>query len=303
MSSSRRKMVDQLKGIIALPVTPFRDDGKIDEEALRENVRFLIDSGADVLVPNGSCGECYALTIEEQKKVIKISVEEADGKVPVYSGASHSGTKMVIELSKYAEDVGADGVQVAPPYYFMGDVVSHYLKISEAIEIGIIVYNSPMVAAEALTPKVLLEMVNKAENIVGVKDCTGNMWITSETIKLLGDRVAVLCGEGESLAPFFYLLGSPGTYSSIANFAPAFPIEMNKAAMRGDYETMIDIHKKLIPLLSFIEKHGPFIRVIKGAMEILGREAGPPRAPLTPLTKEEKEELRRILADLELLEN
>jgi len=295
-------MVEQLKGVVALSITPFTSDGKVDEEAFRENIRFLIDSGADVLVPNGSCGECYALTIEEQKKVIKIAVEEAGGKIPVYPGASHSGTNIAIELSKYAEDVGADGVQVIPPYYYMADVVSHYLKICEAIEIGMIVYNNPEVVAKALTPQVLLEMANKAENLVGVKDCTENLNMTNETIRLLGDKVAILCGTGESLAPFFYLLGSPGTYSSIVNFAPEFPVEMNRAAVKGDYKTVMEIHKRLTPLLNFISTHGPFIRVIKGAMEILGRQVGSPRAPLTPLTKQEKEELTKILENLELLE-
>ena len=302
MNLSRWERVKQLKGVIALSVTPFTDDGEIDEEALRENIRYLIEAGADVLVPNGSCGECYALTIEEQKRVIKIAVDEANGKVPVYAGASHSGTKVAIELSKYAEDVGADGVQIIPPYYFMADIVKHYSEISNAINIGIIVYNNPEVITKPITPQTLLEMTDKAENIVGVKDCTGNLAMVNETIKLIGDRVAILCGTGESLAPFFYLLGSPGTYSSIINFAPKFPIEMNKAAMRGDYKTMMEIHSRLTPLLNFISKHGPFIRVIKGAMEIVGKEAGPVRAPLTPLTEGEREELRGILGDLGLLD-
>ncbi len=301
--STPEKLRKAFKGVIALTVTPFKKDKTIDEEKLRENVDYLIRNEANVLVVNGSCGECYAMTLEEQKKVIKIAVDEVNGRIPVVAGTSHSGTDIAIELSKYAEDVGADGVQVIPPYYYVADVIAHYKRISEAINIGIVIYNNPEVVHKALTPETLLKMISEARNIIGIKDCTEDLVMASETIKALGNKVAVTCGTGEALAPFFYLLGSPGAYSSIVNFAPQFPVKMYKAAIRGDYKEMMDIHQRLIPLMKFIREHGPFIRVIKGAMELMGRSAGPVRLPLTPLTPEEKEELKTILVELGLLEN
>ncbi|RLF23355.1 MAG: 4-hydroxy-tetrahydrodipicolinate synthase [Thermoprotei archaeon] len=293
---------ERLKGVIALSITPFTKEKEIDEEGLRENISFLVESGVDVIVVNGSCGECYALSLEEQKKIIKIAVDEVNGKIPVYAGTSHTGTKIVVELSKYAEDVGADGVQILPPYYYLADVVAHYREIGKAIDIGIIIYNNPEVVHVKLSPDVIKNIVDEVENVVGIKDCTEDLRMVSKVMRLVGDEVAVLCGTGESLAPFFYLLGSPGTYSSIVNFAPQFPIEMHKAAMRGDYEKVMEIHRKISPLMDFIAEHGPFIRVIKGAMNILGRPAGPVRYPLTPLTKEEERMLKSILKELGLLE-
>ena len=297
-----QKLRELLKGVIALTVTPFKEDGSIDEEKLRDNVRYLIEGGASVIVVNGSCGECYAMSIEEQKQVIRAVVDEANGQVPVVAGTSYSGTDISVELSKYAEDVGADGVQVIPPYYYPANVIAHYRKISNSIDIGVIIYNNPEVIGHALTVRTLSKIMESSTNIVGIKDCTEDLITVSKVINSLGDKVAVLCGTGEALAPFFYLLGSPGTYSSIVNFAPQIPVEMHKAAVEGRYSKVMEIHKKLLPLFSFIKDHAPFIRVIKGAMEIVGRPAGPVRLPLTPLTKEEMKELEGIIASLGILD-
>ena len=292
----------RFRGVIALTVTPFKQDGSVDLKRLRENVSYLIERGADVLVVNGSCGECYALTLEEQKQVIKAAVDEANGRVPVVAGTSHSGTDIAIELSRYAEDVGADGVQVIPPYYYAGDVVEHYLAISKEVDIGVVVYNNPEVVGFVLEPETLLEMVEKAGNIVGVKDCTEDMVMAAEAVRLLRGKAEVVCGTGEALAPFFYLIGARGTYTSIVNFAPRFPVEMVGMLERGDYAGAMKLHARLLPLFRFIRDHRPFIRVIKAGMELVGRPTGKPRLPLTPLSGEEMEELRGILERLGQLE-
>lgn len=287
-----------MRGVVALTVTPFKDDGSLDLEGLRRNVEFLMEGGADVVVVNGSCGECYAMSVEEQKRVIEAAVDAANGRVPVVAGASHSGTGIAVELARHAQDVGADGVQVIPPYYYAGDVVAHYLEVARSIDIGVIVYDNPEVIGRPLGLNTLSKIIGEADNVVGVKDCTEDLIAAAEAVRALGDRVALLCGTGEALAPFYFMLGSPGTYSSIANFAPQIPAEMYRAAQRSDYKRVVEIHGRLVPLIKFIREHGPFIRVIKGAMELAGRPAGPVRLPLTPLTSAEREELKEILGEL-----
>jgi len=134
----------RIRGVNVVMVTSFRQDGSLDEEAIRKHTRFLIDQGivegSGVLIPGGSVGECFSMNLEERKKLAQIVVEEAAGKVPVFPGCNHSGTKLVIDLAQHAQNISADGVMVIPPYYWPPSskvIIQHYKEVAEAIDIAV----------------------------------------------------------------------------------------------------------------------------------------------------------------------
>lgn len=302
----RRKYV----GAQVVMVTPFREDYSLDEEGLRHNTNFLIENGVHVLQPCGSTGEFWSLTPEEHKLVIKIVVEEAKGKVPVVPGTAHSGTKLTVELSKYAEEVGADGAMIVPPYYerpTIEGINQHYRTVAEAINIGIVVYNNPWTSKVTIGPELMSRLAD-IPNIVAVKEMTADMRLALNLIMKTGDRLTYSMGAGEILAPYFYMSGAKGHVTGIANFAPKIAIEMYEAAMKGDWGIVNEIHKKIFPYLELDAKLNRkhrgtmYITIIKEAMRMLELPGWPPRKPLLPLSGEERGELKGVLEKIGVLE-
>lgn len=297
-------------GVQVVMVTPFKKDFSLDEEGLRYNTNFLIENGVHVLQPCGSTGEFWSMTSEENKKTIKIVVEEAKGRVPVVPGTGHSGTGLAVEMSKYAEEVGADGVMIMPPYYqkpTIEGIYEHYKTVAEAINIGIVVYNNPWTTKVRIGTE-LMKSLLKIPEIVAVKETCGDMGLAYRLIRLTGDKLTYSMGMGEILAPYFYMSGAKGHVTTLANFAPRLSVEMYDAAMKKDWGKVNEIHFKLGPYLEFTatlgEKHAGtvFISAVKEAMNMLDLPGGLPRRPLLPLSDEEKDELREILKKLGLLE-
>jgi len=301
------ELKDRYKGIQIVMITPFNDDFSLDEEGLRENTRFLIEKGVHVLHPTGSTGEFWNLTVEEHMRVIETVVDEAEGRVPVIPGTGYSGTKQTIEVSKYAEEVGADGVLVVPPYYVTPTpegIYEHYRALAESIKIGIIIYNNPGMTKIALGSDLLAKLA-EIPNIVGVKDTTANFLEVVEHLYLLGDKLRFSVGL-EPQAPYFYLAGGEGCVSELANFAPQIPLKMYKAAMEKNWKEMMELHHKLEPYYEFVDRKSRenkgmiWITIIKEAMKLLELPGWPPRKPLLPLKEEDREELRRILRKIGL---
>ncbi|MEM3942080.1 MAG: dihydrodipicolinate synthase family protein, partial [Candidatus Bathyarchaeia archaeon] len=193
------------KGVVmVVQLTPFKEGNEeLDLEGLRENTEFLVEAskkGPLVLTPAGSTGEIYTLNDEEYKKVLKIVVDVAGGKVPIVPGASHSGTKVAMEKAKYAQDIGADGVMIVLPYYHVPveeGLYLHYKKICESIDIGVVIYNNPDVSKIYMKPHVLRRLIEECDNIVAVKENTPNVAMLYDQIRKCGDKVPILQGRGE----------------------------------------------------------------------------------------------------------
>ncbi|MEM4522268.1 MAG: dihydrodipicolinate synthase family protein [Nitrososphaeria archaeon] len=306
--------------VICVQLTPFKVNEDVDYEGLRENTRWLVEESKGeplVLVPVGSTGEKYTLLDEEWKKVVKIVVDAANGKVPVMPGASHSGTRVAIDRAKYAQDVGADGVMVVLPYYHVPEeegLYLHYKKICDAINIGVMPYNNPDVSKIYMKPHLLKRLVDNTNNIVAVKENTPFIPTLYEHIKTVGDKVPIMQGRGEWWFAATAFLGVRGYISGYANFMPKNCFDLLKAGLHGDFKGLKKImEEKLDPYEEFVDKmckkYGPsttilpypyvssymIYAVMKTTMDMLGLKGGHMRLPLLDLKEEDKRELEKIV--------
>jgi 4-hydroxy-tetrahydrodipicolinate synthase len=303
------ELKEKLQGVSVVMITPFKENLELDEEGLRKNARFLIEKGVregtGFLVPAGSTGECFNLTNEERKRVFKIVVEEAKGEVPVVAGCNHVNTQGVIELARYAEDVGAEGVMIMPPYYGCASddmMVKFYREIADEINIGIMVYNNSEVSGVDIPIEAMLRIA-EIENVVAYKDCTENFIKYDLTTIALGDKINVLDGSGDFCEPYGMMIGRKGFITGFANFIPEIFLDTYKAVREGNYEKAKDLHIKLYPLYNFCvtrsyDHQGPFISMIKEATNIRKLPAGPVRPPLLPVRDEDKTKLEEIISNL-----
>jgi len=297
-------------GVQVVMVTPFREDFSLDEEGLRCNTSFLIKSGVHVLQPAGSTGEFWNLTPNEHKRVMEIVVDKARGRIPVVPGTGYSGTKQTIEMSKYAEEIGADGVMVVPPYYVIPtpeEIYEHYKTLAQSIKIGIVVYNNPAMTKITLGLDLMAKLA-EIPNIVAVKDTTRDIIDIFSHQYSLREKLTFSVGLGELQAPYFYLSGGKGHVSDIANFAPQIALEMYNAAMKKNWKKVMDIHFKLYPYFEFVERKSKekkgmlWLVICKEAMKILEMPGWPPRKPLLPLREDERNELREVLKEIGILQ-
>jgi len=316
------------RGVVqVVMVTPFKYGSEdVDYEALKQLTEFLLEHrhyGPMVLTPVGSTGEFYALSDEEWKNVVKTVVDIAGGKVPIVIGASHAGTKPVIERVRYAEDIGADGVMVVLPYYHIPveeGLYQHYKRICESTNIGIVIYNNPHVSKIYMKPHILKKLIETTDNIVAVKENTPNIAMLYEQIKTVGDKIAIINGLGEWWFAATVLLGVRGVTSGYANFMPKIVLDLLKAGLNGDYAKVKELMDKFRILELFVakmnQKYGPttsilpepyvqsymIYGVIKAAMDIIGLRGGSVRLPLINISDEDKKELEKILFEVFKLE-
>ena len=290
-----------VKGIIPAMVTPLDRNEEIDEAGIRGIINYLIDSGVHGIFVCGSQGESYALTEDEKKRVIEVSVDEVNGRVPVYAGTGAVTTKMTIELSRYAVNVGADAVTIVTPYFIkpsQDELYMHYKRIAESVDSPILIYNNPgrtNVNLEAETVKKLAEI----DNIVGIKDSSGDLTLTAQYIMKCPDEFAVLAGR-DSLILATLLYGGKGAVAATANVAPRLVVGIYESFIKGDLEKARELQFKILPLrLAF--SLGTFPVVVKEAMNLMRKPSGPAKSPVSPLPEEKKRKLKLLLEELNLI--
>jgi 4-hydroxy-tetrahydrodipicolinate synthase len=289
------------KGVMPPHITPFKRNGEVDEEALRQCVDFWIESKVNGLVPCGSNGEAPYMSREDRGKVIRTVVDQSNGKVPVIAGTGGLTTEETIRLTKDAKDAGADAALIVTPFFFKlsdRELYAHYREIVESVDLPVILYNVPKFTGFNLEPKVVAKLA-ELENVVGIKDSSGNIGQIAETIRLVGDRLSVMAGTGDLIYPTL-MLGGKGAIVAIANAAPHECSEIYEAFLRGDHERARAFQLRLLPLNDALtRKYG--VVACKEALSIMGKPAGLPRKPLLPLPEESRAEIRRLLADLQLV--
>jgi len=290
-----------VRGIIPAMVTPLDGYGEIDEDGVRELINYLIDSGVHGIFVCGSQGESYALSEDEKRRVIEIAVDEVNGRVPVYAGTGAATTKATIQLSRYAVDVGADAVTILTPYFIrpsQDELYMHYRRIAESVDSPVLMYNNPGrtdVNLEAETVKKLSEI----DNVVGIKDSSGDLTLTAQYIMECPADFAVLAGR-DSLILATLLYGGKGAVAATANVAPRLVVGIYESFIDGDIEKARELQFKLLPLrLAF--SLGTFPVVVKEAMNLLGRPSGPARSPVSSLSEEKRVKLKSLLEDLGLI--
>jgi len=291
----------KVKGVIPAMVTPLSRNEELDEDGMREVINYLIEEGVHGIFVCGSQGESYALSEEEKKKTIKITVDEVNGRVPVYAGAGAESTRDTIEMSRYAVDAGADAITIITPYFIrpsQDQLYTHYRRAAESVDIPIFLYNNPgrtNVNLDAETVKKLTEI----DNIAGIKDSSGDLTLTAQYIHSCPARFSVLAGR-DSLILATLLYGGKGAVAATANVAPKLVVGIYENFVRGDLDRARELQFKLLPLrLAF--GLGTFPVVVKEAMNLLGRPAGPARSPVSGLSEKDREKLKSLLGDIGLL--
>ena len=278
-------------------ITPFAKDGSVDEEALRRLVNFQEENGVNTLVPCGSTGESAMMSYEEHLNVISIVVDEAK-RAKVLAGAGSNCTSEAVELSKNAEDLGADGILSISPYYVkptQEGIFKHSEAIEAALDIPIIVYNIPGRTGSNISVDTMLRLA-ELPGIVGVKEASGNMAQIQNIIARRPEGFEVLSGD-DSITLALMSMGADGVVSVASNCCPGLVSEMVNNAQSDKFEIAKSIHNKLLPLFGalFCESNPIPIKYVMGTM---GYGNGCPRLPLTPLSENGKEILDPILRDL-----
>jgi len=282
-------------------VTPFRRDSSLDETTLRRLVRRQIDAGINFLVPCGTTGENPTLTRQEHLRVIEITLEEARGKVPVLGGAGGYNTAEVVELAKELKTLGVDGILSVTPYYnkpTQEGLFQHFQAIAAAVPLPIVVYSVAGRTGVNVEPATLKRLA-EIDNIVGVKEASGNISQMAAVIQQVPERFTVLSGDDAITLPLA-ALGGRGIISVVSNEIPAEMTRLARACLDNDFAAARQLQRKYLPLMevNFIESN-PI--PVKAAMALMGLLEPVWRLPLVPPKPESLEKIRAVLQSLGLL--
>ncbi len=243
-------LIDRLQGAMPALVTPFRD-GQLDEAALANLVQRQIDHGSRVMIPAGTTGESVTLTPQDYARVLAITVEVAQGRVPVIAGAGGNDTAKTIALAQSAQAAGVDGLLVVTPYYNKpspAGLLAHYQALGQAVDLPMVLYNVPGRTGIDMSPDTVAAIAKAIPQVVGIKDATGDMGRLALTRGALGGRAfAQISGDDPSVVGFV-AHGGVGSISVTANVAPALYAQMMTAALAGDFATARALDDRLAPL-------------------------------------------------------
>ncbi|OCW57696.1 4-hydroxy-tetrahydrodipicolinate synthase [Hoeflea olei] len=270
------------KGSIPALVTPFAENGAVDEDGFARHVERMIEAGSHGLVPVGTTGESPTLTHAEHKRVVELCVEVARGRVPVIAGAGSNNTAESIELAVHAEKAGADAVLVVTPYYnkpTQRGLYQHFKAVAEAITLPIVIYNIPPRSVIDMSVETMAALHRDFPNIIGVKDATGNLARVAEQRMVCGSDFLQLSGE-DPTALGFNAHGGVGCISVTANVAPRQCAEFQEATLRGDYTAALEMLDRLMPLHKAIFAE-PGVAGVKYCLGKMGLIKNVVRSPLT----------------------
>lgn len=283
-----------IRGAYTAIITPFKK-GNVNYEKLGELIEFQIENNIDGIVVCGTTGESATLTDKEKKKVIKYTVEAVNGRVPVFAGTGSNDTKHAIELSKYAERVGVDGLLIVTPYYnkcTQNGLIEHYTAIANSVTCPIIMYNVPSRTGVNILPDTVTKL-SMIENIIGIKEASNNFSQILELISKVPKDFCVISGNDDSIIPLLSL-GGTGVISVLSNVYPKAVHSMCEAYFNGDTKYAMELQLKYANFIQLLFKEVNPIPV-KDAMNILGFDVGSPRLPLTEVSDETHELLKTEL--------
>jgi 4-hydroxy-tetrahydrodipicolinate synthase len=283
-------------------VTPFRRDGSLDEETLRKLVRRQIDAGINFLVPCGTTGESPTLSRREHLRVIEITLEEANGKVPVIGGAGGNNTASLVELAREVERLGASGILSVTPYYnkpTQEGLFQHYQAVAAAIHIPIILYSVQGRTGVNLEPSTVARLA-RVENIVAIKEASGSLAQVATIINEVPPEFAVLSGDDAVALPVI-ALGGRGVISTCSNEIPAEMTQIAQACLRGDFAAARAVQKRFLPLMNvnFVESN-PI--PVKAAMALMGLLEANYRLPMVPASAASLAKIEKVLEAVGLME-
>jgi len=286
-------------GLLSFPVTHFTSDGAFNEDSYRSHLSWLLDFQPAGLFAAGGTGEYFSLTLDEFGAVVKAAVTETAGRTPVLAGCGY-GTAMAKQFVRAAEEAGADGLLLFPPYLLTADtegLISHVKAICSSTEKGVIFYSRDNAVVNADT---LAKMCDLCPNLIGFKDGVGNIELMTRIYLKLGDRLTYVGGlpTAETFALPYLEMGVTTYSSAIFNFLPQFAKDFYAAVRRRDHEFVAkNLREFVIPYIAIRDRRrGYAVSIVKAGMKLIGRDSGPVRIPLTDLTEEELAALKALIA-------
>ena len=301
---SKFKKLDKLKNVITAMITPFKEDLSLDEEKYREFIRFQINNGCQPLTM-GTTGESATLSHDEHHKAMDIAVDEAkkSGKDPfVLAGAGSNATYESISLCQHAERIGADGLLVVVPYYnkpMQHSLIEHFSAIADSVSLPIILYNVPSRTVRNLDVDTVIKLANSKDNIVGIKEASGDIDQITRILKNAPDDFIVLSGD-DGITFHLMALGGRGVISVVSNVIPAKMVEFTSSMLNGNWDKSRKMQMELYDIFKvlFIETNpGP----VKYAAELMGIMNSRLRLPLTSPLEENKARIRKVLENMNLI--
>ena len=279
-------------------VTPFKANGEVNYDKFAELLEFQIGNGTDAIIVCGTTGESSTLTHEEHLEVIRFCVEKVAGRIPVVAGTGSNCTETAVYLSTEAEKYGADAVLLVTPYYNKATqkgLYRHYKTVADAIKIPAIIYNVPSRTGCNVLPETVVKLCTEVENIVGVKEASGNISQVAKLMELADGCIELYSGNDDQVVPLLSL-GGYGVISVLSNVAPKETHDMVARFLEGDIAGSREIQLRAIPLVDQL-----FCEVnpipVKAALNMMGMEAGPLRMPLTEMEPEHRENLKKAMID------
>ena len=290
------------KGAGVAIVTPMKENLEINYDKLDEMLEDQIAGGTDAIIICGTTGESATMTEAEHMETIRFTVERVKHRVPVIAGTGSNSTATAIELSKEAEKDGADGLLLVTPYYnkaTQNGLISHFSAVCNEVKIPAILYNVPSRTGCNIQPATLAQLVKNVENIVGVKEASGNIGQVAEIMHLCDGNIDLYSGNDDQVVPLLSL-GGIGVISVLSNVAPAYVHDMVYKYLNGDTKESCSMQLKALPLCSAL-----FCEVnpipVKAALNLMGREVGPLRGPLTEIEPAHRDLLEKAMKDFGIL--
>ncbi len=284
------------KGCGTAIATPFTEDG-INFEEFGKLIEDQIQNGVDAIIVCGTTGESSTMTEEEKKQTIKFAIDKANKRVPIIAGTGGNNTKAVISMSKYAESVGANGLLIVTPYYnktTQAGLVAHYTAIAKEVSLPIILYSVPSRTGVNINPETCLEL-SKIENIVAIKEASGNISQIAKIASLCQDNLHIYSGNDDQIVPILSL-GGLGVISVLSNIEPKFTHNMVIDYLEGRFEKAMQAQLKCLPLVEAL-----FCEVnpipVKEALNLAGYNYGLPRLPLIPISVASKQKLEKAMKE------
>lgn len=284
------------KGAGVAIVTPFHADGSVNYEKFAEQIDYQVENGTDAIIVCGTTGEASTLSHEEHLDVIRFCVKQTAGRIPVIAGTGSNCTETAIYLSKEAEKAGVDGLLIVTPYYNKATqkgLYNHFKAIADAVKVPIILYNIPGRTGVNMTPETIVKMCKEIDNIVGVKEATGNISQVAKIMSLADGCVDLYSGNDDQIVPLLSL-GGLGVISVLSNIAPKQTHDICAKFFEGDAQASCKLQLDAIELIDAL-----FCEVnpipVKTAINLQGREAGPMRMPLSEMEPEHAAVLEKAM--------
>lgn len=286
------------KGSGVAIVTPFKEDGSIDYDKLDELIDYHCENGTDSIIICGTTGESATMTEEEHMDCVKFAIERTKKRIPVVAGTGSNCTRTAIDMSKEAAESGADGLLVVTPYYnkaTQAGLIAHYTAVAKEAKAPIIMYSVASRTGCNIEPATVAVLVKNVDNIVGVKEASGNISQIGKIMSMTDGNIDLYSGNDDQIVPLLSL-GGIGVISVLANVAPKETHDICAKFFKGDIEGSAKLQLKAIPLIDRL-----FCEVnpipVKRAMKLMGMDCGPLRMPLTELTAEHERSLAQAMKD------